>query len=123
MFDIVATQDWANCQAVADVVVDDQVILAQVPFTHLLFLEKQLLDIQTLVEKLPVLDPAERCVTAGTWTTVKFSGAIPAARKNAMLDRVRALQDAVKSAREIANGLEVEKKKVGAKILKFIFPG
>lgn len=168
MFDVVATQDWANCQAVADVVVDNQVILSQVPVTHLLFLEKQLVDIHTFVEKLPVLDPAERwnydsaqdCfaseafqtlrtkkvpkthikyeatkehpaqvemymedVTVGTWTTVKFSGAIPAAKKNAMLDRVRALQDAVKSARETANSLEVEKKKVGEKILKFIFPG
>jgi|LakMenE18May11ns_1017448.scaffolds.fasta_scaffold9879016_1 hypothetical protein len=168
MFDVVATQDWANCEAASDVVVENHVILAKVPVTHLLFLEKQLVDIQTFVEKLPVLDPAERwnydtaqdCfasepfqtlrtkkvpkthikyeatkehpaqvemymedVTAGTWTTVKFSGAIPAAKKNAMLDRVRSLQDAVKTARENANGLEVEKKKVGEKILKFIFPG
>src|SRR5688572_1612818 len=31
LFDVVATKDWANTQAKADVVVDGQVLLAQVP--------------------------------------------------------------------------------------------
>ena len=38
LFDVVATQDAANCQAKADVVVDGQPILRDVPVTHLLFL-------------------------------------------------------------------------------------
>ena len=38
-----------------------------------------------------------------------------------MLERVRALQDAVKSAREEANNHEVEMKKVGKPFLDFIF--
>ena len=42
MFDIVATQDLANCQAKSDVVVDGRSVLQAVPVTHLLFLEKQL---------------------------------------------------------------------------------
>ena len=59
LFDAVATQDWANCEARADVVVDGTVILEQVPVTHLLFLEKQLTDLHTFVGQLPTLDPAD----------------------------------------------------------------
>src|SRR5215813_7622534 len=59
MFDVVATQDWANCQARADVVVDGRKVVENVPVTHLLFLEKQLVDIRTFIEALPILDAAE----------------------------------------------------------------
>lgn len=62
LFDVVATKDWANCKAKANVVVDGQVLLSEVPATYLLFLEKQLVDIHTFIKKLPVLDPSE------TWT-------------------------------------------------------
>ena len=60
MYDIVATQDYANCEAKADVVVGGKAILSQVPVTHLLFLEKQLTDVATFVGKLPTLDPADQ---------------------------------------------------------------
>src|SRR5437763_5612156 len=145
MFDVVATQDWANSQARADVVVEGRRLLEGVPVTHLLFLEKQLVDLRTFIEALPTLDAAEEWeykpeldsyvsrsarsnrskkvprnhikyeatkehpaqvemymedVWVGTWTTVKFSGAIPAAVRNAMLDRLRKLLESVKSARE-----------------------
>ena len=168
MFDVVATQDWANCQAKADVSVDGRVLLRDVPVTHLLFLEKQLVDLRTFIDGLPVLDSAEEweykgepdCyvsqaarsnrtkkvprnhvkyeapkehpaqvemymedVWVGTWTTTKFSGAIPAAGKNAMLDRVRKLADAIKSAREEANGVEVKPQKVGNALLGYVFEG
>ena len=53
-------------------------------------------------------------VWVGTWTTTKFSGAIPAATRNAMHERVGKLLDAVKAAREEANGLEVKPQKIGA---------
>jgi len=59
MYDVVATQDWANSHAKADVVVNGRIILHKVPVTHLLFLEKQLTDLSTFVGKLPILDPAE----------------------------------------------------------------
>jgi hypothetical protein len=59
LFDVVATQDYANCVAKADVKVDGVVLLEKVPVTYLLFLEKQLVDLGTFVEKLPTLDPAE----------------------------------------------------------------
>ncbi|HVU09626.1 MAG TPA: hypothetical protein VHD90_00055 [Phototrophicaceae bacterium] len=72
LFDVTATKDWANTQAKADVVVDGEVLLAQVPATYLLFLEKQLVDLNTFVRKLPVLDAAETWVfdtSADTWAT------------------------------------------------------
>jgi hypothetical protein len=59
MYDVIATQDWANCTARASVKVDGQVILADVPVTYLLFLEKQLNDLATFVGKFPTLDPSE----------------------------------------------------------------
>jgi hypothetical protein len=166
LFDVVATQDAANCSAKADVVVDGVAILKNVPVTTLLFVEKQLVDIHTFVEKLPTLDPGEvwsyspdvdhfasesyqttktkkamknhvkaeatkehpaqvetytEDVIVGYWTTVKFSSAIPAKEKNEMLERVRKLQEAVKCAREEANGMEVESRKIGAAVLNHVF--
>lgn len=59
MFNVIATQDIGNCSAKADVKVDGNVILSGVPATHLIFLEKQLIDIATFVDQFPVLDPAE----------------------------------------------------------------
>lgn len=72
LFNVVAAQDSTNCVAKADVKVDGKVLLSQVPVTHLLFLEKQLVDLHTFVDKLPTLDPAERWTydnTAGTYRT------------------------------------------------------
>ena len=59
LFDIEATKDFANCEAKADVVVDGTTIMAQVPTTFLLFLEKQLKDLGTMVERIVELDTAE----------------------------------------------------------------
>ncbi len=56
--EIVADKDNANCNAQADVVVDGDVMLAQVPATHLLFLEKLLTDLNTVLDNLPELDAA-----------------------------------------------------------------
>ena len=55
--DLVSTQDRGNCEAMADVIVDDVVILEDVPATTLLYLEQSLTDLRTFVEKLPVLNP------------------------------------------------------------------
>lgn len=59
LFDITATKDWANCEAKADVVVGERVLLKQVPVSYLLFLEKQLTDLNTFIRKLPMLDTSE----------------------------------------------------------------
>ncbi|MCK2217681.1 hypothetical protein MF672_028380 [Actinomadura sp. ATCC 31491] len=59
LFDVTATKDWTNTVAKADVVVDGQPLIEGAPVTYLLFLEKQLVDLHTLISKLPTLDPAE----------------------------------------------------------------
>lgn len=165
LLDCTATQDYANCEARADIKVDGKIIKEQVPVTQLMFLEKQLVDIQTFISHLPTLDPAETwkwdetaaCfksepsvsnktkkvmknhekapatdkhpaqvevftedVKIGEWTTIKFSGAIQAQVKNRMLSRVRQLIEAVKSAREEANQMEVKPVKIGGLLWDFI---
>ncbi len=57
---ITARKDWTNSRATADVVVDGRTVLSDVPVTYLLFLEKQVTDLVTFLEKLPVLDVGER---------------------------------------------------------------
>ncbi|MEZ2226037.1 hypothetical protein [Microcoleus sp.] len=59
LFDITATKDWTNCQARADITIDGNVLLSQVPVSYLLFVEKQLTDLQAFIKKLPVLDASE----------------------------------------------------------------
>lgn len=62
LWDVTATQDWANCKAVADVKLGGETLLAKAPVPHLLFLEKQLIDLHTFVSKLPTLDSAEKWI-------------------------------------------------------------
>ena len=163
--DIVATQDAANRSACADIVVDGKVVLERVAVTTLLFLEKQLVDLNTFVESFPTLDPAQKwehsdeanCfastsettrtkkvpknhvkyeatkehpaqvelfhedLVVGYWRKTDFSGAIPQQRKQAMLSRIRQLQDAVKCAREEANTQEVKDVKIANSLLGFVF--
>jgi hypothetical protein len=72
LFDITATKDWTNGAARADVVVDGQTLLTQVPVTYLLFLEKQLVDLHTFIKKLPTLDASETWnfdASADCWAT------------------------------------------------------
>lgn len=72
LFDVTATKDTTNAVATADVVVDGQALLTDVPVTTLLFLEKQLTDLHTFVRKLPVLDAAEAWSfsdSADSWAT------------------------------------------------------
>lgn len=62
LMDLVATQDTANTVAKSDIVVNGAVVVKDVPVTNLLFLEKQLGDINTFISKLPTLDNSERWV-------------------------------------------------------------
>lgn len=167
LFDIVATKDSTNCVAKADVVVNGKVLLSDVPCTYLLFLEKQLVNLRTFVEKLPTLDPADawqwddgqacystppqqtlrtkkepRVITkaeptdkhpaqveliyedrpVGTWTTIRYSGALPQTRVDELTTRVEQLQRAVKFAREAANSIEaVNRTGDGRKVMDYLF--
>lgn len=157
LMNVVYLKDATNCDARADIVVDDKVLLPRVPVTYLLFLEKQLDDVRKFVANLPVLDASERWsydenhriyesettsthrtkkiqkpivlyqatkehpaqtaivsedVMAGTWDTIKFSGAIPKPKREKMLEKVDKLIKAVKTAREEANSIDLPVKKV-----------
>lgn len=78
-YDLVATQDWANTQAKANVVVDGVTIIADVPVPYLLFLEKQLQEVKAFIQSLPTLpidkewqyDPARGCYATPPRETVK----------------------------------------------------
>lgn len=59
LFDVTAAVDYTNQSATADVVLPDgTVLIHDAPATYLIFLEKQLIDVRTFIEKLPTLDPA-----------------------------------------------------------------
>ncbi|OUL17615.1 hypothetical protein BV378_38280 [Nostoc sp. RF31YmG] len=59
LFNFAATQDFANTQAKVDVAIGGTTILKDVPVTYLLFLEKQIEELRSLLAKLPVLDVSE----------------------------------------------------------------
>ncbi len=60
-------------------------------------------------------------VQAGTWSTIKYSSAIPVQQRNEMLRRAEELQKGIKFAREKANATEVEEKKLGRALLDYVF--
>ena len=73
--------------------------------------EKHPAQVEVYYEDIPV----------GYWNTVKFSGSLPARRVNELLERVEALQNAVKFAREEANGTSVTDQHVGEAVFGYLF--
>ena len=67
------------------------------------------------------VDTYSEDVIVGYWTTMKFSGAIPATYQRELLERINALSTAVKFARERANTQEVVNQHAGAAVLGFVF--
>lgn len=59
LFDTTYTKDYSNCKAFADIKVDGNVLIEKAPATFILFLEKQLNDIKTIVTNIPTLDNNE----------------------------------------------------------------
>ena len=62
-------------------------------------------------------------INVGQFENVKFSGAIPQDEKDGIVDRVLAFQEAVKRAREVANGTTVTDRAEADEIFQFIFGG
>jgi hypothetical protein len=165
MLDVRFTTAETNTQAKADVRVDGHTLLGDVPASYLLYLEEFLRNLKALLDKLPVLDPADEWhydanrgvhastakvtvratrvpqaqvlyeatkehpaqvrpyeieVPAGDWTTVKFSGALPAERKAELLERTSKLAEAVKTAREYANRIDVTSRQAGDAVFGYI---
>ena len=65
----------------------------------------------------------DETVQEGTWTTVHMSSAYPRKEIQQMLDRLKLLMQAVKTARDEANTLPVTKQKIAGSILGYIFSG
>jgi len=63
LFNVTAQKDMANRGASGDVDIDGVNLLEGVPVTYLLFLEKQLTDLKTMIAKVPTLDAD----TSWTW--------------------------------------------------------
>ena len=59
VFDIEMTKDSTNAIARADIIIGETIVAKDVPATTLLFLEKELNDVRTFIQGLPVLDAAE----------------------------------------------------------------
>jgi hypothetical protein len=57
LFDVIATQETGNCHSVADIVVGGQKLAENVPVTYLLFLEKQMDNLHSVVSAIPTLSP------------------------------------------------------------------
>lgn len=62
-------------------------------------------------------------VLVGYWKAIKFSGALKASDKAAMLERVRKLRESVVKSREACNSIDVTEQRVGERILNFVFKG
>ena len=59
LFNVTARKDYTNCVAKASVKVGDRVLVKDAPVSFILFLEKQMQDVLTFVNALPVLDEAD----------------------------------------------------------------
>ncbi len=166
MYDVTFTLDAGNQRATGDIVIPNGPTIRNVPVPTLLFLEKQLVDVRTFIEKMPTPSPDERWtydgnqdllaseptethrtkkvqkaivlypatdkhpaqtqlinedVIAGYWTTLRYTSRVSMAEKSAAMDRVNVLIDAVKVARETANACEVDERKMGSELLRFVF--
>lgn len=60
-------------------------------------------------------------VIAGTWVTIKHSGAIAAPRKKQLLGRIERLSNAVKQAREQANAVTTTDQTPGKEVFDYLF--
>jgi hypothetical protein len=76
LFNIISAKDHGNAEAKADVVIEgeDKPLLTGIPVTHILYLEKKLVDLRTFIRKLPRLDPAKDWrydANSGMWKTAE----------------------------------------------------
>jgi hypothetical protein len=65
-WDLAATLDNANSNAYGDVMIGGHALLEQVPVGHLLYLEKELAGLYSLVEGMPTLDQTKDWTDEGT---------------------------------------------------------
>jgi hypothetical protein len=72
LYDLIGTKDKTNTKTSAEVLVDGHLIMSDVPVSYLLYMEKQLNDMETFVRKLPTLPTDKKWVfdaNVGHWVT------------------------------------------------------
>jgi hypothetical protein len=70
LIDLMGTVDYGNCHNATDVVIDGKVLIEKAPAPLLIWLEKNLLDLITILKTLPVLESGkrwERDTLSGYW--------------------------------------------------------
>jgi len=97
MFDVKFTREEGNCNARADVTVDGQTLLTNVPVGYLMFLEAQVGKIVELIDEIPTLNPADNWsdtatgLREGVWASDARKTAVPR-----RVPQVQVLYDATK---------------------------
>jgi len=93
-YNVIATQERGNTTASADIMVGSKIVCEKVPVSVLMFLEKQLVDLRTLVSELPVLPVGK------TWQWSDANGcyvaAVEESIKTAKIPKVLTLAEATK---------------------------
>lgn len=83
MFDVKFSREEGNCNARADVKVDGEVLLTDVPVGYLMYLEAQVGQIVELIGQVPTLNPAEDWsdthpgLRDGVWQSAPRKTAVP----------------------------------------------
>lgn len=67
-YDVVLQKDSANCLAKADVLIDGEVLLKDIPATTLLGLESKLKSLREVYNKIPTLAPGQKWIVDNTST-------------------------------------------------------
>lgn len=97
MFNVKFSREEGNCNAKADVKVDGDTLLTDVPVGYLMFLEAQLTKIVELIDDIPTLNPADDWSDSapglrdGVWQSAERTTAVPK-----RVPQVQVLYDATK---------------------------
>ena len=90
LFDVTLTKDVGNSTAKANIVVDDGILAVDVPVTYLLFLEKQLTDLHTMINRLPTLPEDEDWHSDGNTNLQVTSPTVTVRNKKIPFNHVKA---------------------------------
>lgn len=97
LFNLKFTREEGNCNARADVIVDGQTLLTNVPVGYLMFLEAQAGKLVEMIDMIPTLNPAEDWsdtapgLREGVWQSAERTTAVPK-----RVPQVQVLYDATK---------------------------
>lgn len=98
-----AMRTWADANTRADVVLDGEPLVIDLPVLYLILAEKQLGYLRDLLQRVPVTEENDRLAT--------------------LSQRVEHLHNAVRFARQEANAAEVEEPRFGRTLMRYVLTG